>query len=368
VRTRFSPGYAIAERPRGAWMTHRHATIATSAVALAILTAISVLVPVPYVLMSPGPAIDVLAGSGGNEVMRVTGTQTFPTSGRLDLTTVTATDPKERLSVLSMLSGWLDPTVAVLPRSYLYPPTMTASQIEQQNAEEMTGSQNAAIVAGLTLADVPGARRAQVTAVVADSPADGKLKAADFVLTVDGRAVAGPDDLRAAIRAHPPGDTIRLSVRRDDRQLIVPVVSRAASDDATKSQVGIEVGIGFDTPVSVEVRLPIAVGSASAGMMFALSLYDKVTPGELADGRSVAGTGTIDADGKVGPIIGIQQKLYGAKEGGASVFLAPAGNCEDAGRVQIDGLSVYRVSTLNDSVTVLRDLDAGRSPSVPRCG
>ena len=349
-------------------MTHRHATIAVSAVALAVLTAITVLLPVPYVRMSPGPAVDVLGGSGSEAVMRITGHQTYPTSGRLDLTTVSATDPKDKLSVMSMLSGWLDPTVAVLPRSYLYPPTVTVQQIEKQNAEEMTGSQNAAIVAGLALAKVPGTRRAQVTAVVEDSPAEGKLKAADFVLAVDGAAVAGPDDLRAAIRDRPPGTTIRLSVRRDDKDITVPVVSRAASDDASKSQVGIEVGMGFDTPVQVDVRLPIDIGGPSAGMMFALSLYDKVTPGELADGRTVAGTGTIDADGRVGSIIGIQQKLYGAKEGGASVFLAPADNCEEAARVQIDGLSVYRVSTLNDSVTVLRDLGTGRSPSVPRCG
>ena len=349
-------------------MTHRHATIAVSAVALAILTAITVLLPVPYVRMSPGPAVDVLGASGGDSVMRITGHRTYPTSGRLDLTTVSATDPTDHLNVLSMLSGWLDPKVAVLPRSYLYPPTVTLRQIEEQNAEEMTGSQNAAIVAGLALAKVPGTKRAQVKSVVEDSPADGQLKAADFLLAVDGQSVAGPDDLRAAIRERPPGETIRLSVRRDDKQITVPVVSRAASDDATKSQVGIDVGIGFDTPVHVDVRLPIDIGGPSAGMMFALSLYDKVTPGELADGRTVAGTGTIEADGTVGAIIGIQQKLYGAQEGGASVFLAPAANCDEAARVHIDGLSVYRVSTLNDSVTVLRDMDAGRSPSVPRCG
>jgi Lon-like protease len=349
-------------------MTHRYATIAVSAVALVVLTAVTVLLPVPYVQMSPGPAVDVLGGSGSDAVMRITGHRIYPTSGRLDLTTVSATDPKDELSVVSMLFGWLDPKVAVVPRSYLYPPTVTVSQIEEQNAEEMTGSQNNAIVAGLALAKVPGTKRAQVTAVVEDSPADGKLKAADFVLAVDGRSVAGPDELRAAIRARPPEETIRLSVRRDNKEITVPVVSRAASDDATKSQVGIDVGVGFDTPVKVDVRLPIDIGGPSAGMMFALSLYDKVTPGELADGRTVAGTGTIDADGTIGAIVGIQQKIYGAHEGGASVFLAPAENCDEAAQVHIDGLTVYRVATLNDSVTVLADLAAGRTPSVARCG
>jgi Lon-like protease len=349
-------------------VTHRYATVAVSAVALAVLTAITVLLPVPYVRMSPGPAVDILGGSGSDAVMQITGHRTYPTSGRLDLTTVSATAPDDRLSALSMLSGWLDPKVAVLPRTYIYPESIPASQIEEQDAEQMSGSQNAAIVAGLSLAKVPGVKRAQVTAVVDGSPADGELEPADFVLAVDGKAVAGQDDLRAAIRAHPPGDTIRLTIKRDGRTIRIPVVTRAAADDATKSQVGIDVGLGFDTDVEVEVRLPIDIGGPSAGMMFALSLYDKVTPGELAGGRTVAGTGTIEADGTVGAIIGIQQKMYGAREGGASVFLAPAGNCDEAAGVHVDGLSVYRVATLNDSVTVLRDLDAGRSPSVPRCG
>jgi PDZ domain-containing protein len=349
-------------------MTHRQPTIVASVVALAILTAIAVLVPVPYVRMSPGPAVDVLGGSGSAAVMRITGHRTYPTSGRLDLTTVSATAPKDHITLISMLAGWLDPTVAVLPRSYLYPPTVTAREIEQQNAEEMTGSQNAAIVAGLALAKVPGTKRAQVTAVLAGSPADGQLKAADFLLAVDGRPVTGPDDLRTAIRSHPPGDRIRFTVLRGGARMTVPVVTKAATDDATKSQVGIDVGIGFDTPVHVEVRLPIAIGGPSAGMMFALSLYDEVTPGELAGGRTIAGTGTIDADGAVGAISGIQQKIYGARAGGASVFLSPAANCDEAAAAHIDNITIYRVSTLNDSVTVLRDLDAGTPPTVARCG
>jgi Lon-like protease len=349
-------------------MMHRHATIAVSAVALAILTAIALLVPVPYVRMSPGPAVDVLGGSGSAAVMRITGHATYPTSGRLELTTVSETNPKDHVSLISMLSGWLDPTVAVLPRTYLYPPSVTVRQIQEQNAEQMTGSQDTAIVAGLALAKVPGTKRAQVTAVLAGSPADGQLKAADFLLAVDGRPVTGPDDLRTAIRSHPPGDRIRFTVLRGGARMTVPVVSKAATDDATKSQVGIDVGIGFDTPVHVEVRLPIAIGGPSAGMMFALSLYDKLTPGELAGGRTIAGTGTIDADGMVGAISGIQQKIYGARAGGASIFLAPAGNCDEVAAAHIENVTVYRVSTLNDSVTVLRDLDAGRPPSVARCG
>jgi Lon-like protease len=349
-------------------MSHRRETIVVSAVLLAVLTALAVLLPVPYVRMSPGPAVDILGGSGTDAVMQITGHETFPTSGRLELTTVSATSPDDHLTLTAMLAGWLDPKVAVVPRSYLYPPTVTSQQIEQQNAEEMTGSQNAAIVAGLTQAKVPGTKRAQVTAVVAGSPAEGNFKAADFVLSVNGKAVAGPDELRKAIRDQPPGTAIVFQVRRDGKPTTVTVTSKAAPDDPAKSQVGIEVGLGFDSAVHVDVRLPQQIGGPSAGMMFALSLYDKLTPGSLTGGRTVAGTGTIEENGAVGPIGGIEQKLYGARDSGATVFLAPAADCDAAAGVHIDGLQVFRVATLNDSVTVLSDLDAGRTPSVARCG
>ena len=108
-----------------------------------------------------------------------------------------------------------------------------------------------------------------------------------------------------------------------------------------------------------------------AGEVFSTSLLTRIALfaiGAVLTFAVLAGTGTIEADGTVGGILGIQQKLYGARDGGASVFLAPASDCDEAKGVHIDGLSVYRVATLNDSVTVLRDLDAGRPPSVPRCG
>lgn len=348
-------------------MRYRRATVVAGAAALAILVGLVFVLPVPYVRMSPGPTIDVLGGES-DPVLTVVGHRTYPTTGTLNLTTVLTSAPQTRLSLVAMARAWLDPTVAVVPRSYMYPPTVTAEQVEQQYAEQMTGSQQSAVVAGLRAAGIDGTERPQITAIVEGSPADGTIKAGDLVRAVDGTDVRDQQTLREAIRAVAPGDPIRLTLVRDGAVTKVTVVGKAASDDRTKSQIGVSVGIGYDSDVRVTVNLPEQVGGPSAGMMFALSLYDKLTPGALAGGRAVAGTGTIDNDGNVGPIGGIQQKIFGARDAGASVFLAPAGDCSQAAGVHVDGLTVYKVSTLNDSITVLSQLDAGEPVTVPTCG
>jgi PDZ domain-containing protein len=98
-------------------------------------------------------------------------------------------------------------------------------------------------------------------------------------------------------------------------------------------------------------------------------VYDVITPGELTGGRYVAGTGTMDPAGEVGPIGGIQQKIAGAYANGARLFLVPADNCDEAGQSPLAGkVDLVKVSTLDDAVKALKDFDAGDSSSLPRCG
>jgi PDZ domain-containing protein len=94
--------------------------------------------------------------------------------------------------------------------------------------------------------------------------------------------------------------------------------------------------------------------------MFALGIIDKLTPGALTDGKIVAGTGTIDAKGNIGEIGGIQQKLVGAKDAGAVLFLAPQGNCDDVIGHIPDGLTVASVATLEDAMTAINDFNDGK--------
>jgi Lon-like protease len=336
----------------------RQLDVIVAALLLVVLVLLAWLLPVPFAQERPGPAVDVLGSTSGTAIITVTGHQTYPTTGQLDLTTVLVTAPGERLPLLAMLAGWISPRSAIVPVTYVYPRTLSIAQVQQQNSEEMDASQTMATAAGLRQAGIKVTDSVQILAIGEDAPAGGKLKAGDYVTSVDGTAISTPEELRTRIRAHKPGDRLTFDYVRGTTKGTVDIVAGPAQDDANVAAIG----------VVASVRLPQQIGGPSAGMMFALSLYDKLTPGSLTGGRTVAGTGTIDASGKVGPIGGIQQKVNGAREAGATVFLAPASDCSSAGSAGVNGITVYRVGTLADSVTVLTELDANKPVTIPVCG
>lgn len=346
----------------------RQLNLIVAALLLVVLVLLAWLLPVPFAQERPGPAVDVLGSSSGTDVITVTGHQTYPTTGRLDLTTVSVTAPGERLPLLAMLAGWISPRTAIVPVTYVYPPSLSVAQVQQQNAEEMDSSQTAATAAGLRQAGITVTDRVQILSIAQDAPAEGKLRAGDFVTSVDGTAISTPEALRTRIRSHAPGEKLTLTFVRGATAGTVDITAGPASDDAKVAAIGVTPGVGYLSDVAASVHLPQEIGGPSAGMMFALGLYDKLTPGALTGGRTVAGTGTIDANGMVGPIGGIQQKVNGAREAGATVFLAPATDCASAGSAGVDGITVYRVNTLADSVTVLSELNANKPVTIPICG
>jgi PDZ domain-containing protein len=161
-----------------------------------------------------------------------------------------------------------------------------------------------------------------------------------------------------------PGDTVALTVTRDGKQqkLDVPTIQGQAG----RTALGVILGLDQDFPATVKIDAG-AIGGPSAGLMFSRGIYDKLTPGPLAGGKQVAGTGTIDDEGTVGPIGGIRQKLAGARADGAQFFLAPADNCDEVVGHVPDGLEVFKVGTFDDARTAVEALAKGQTGSLPRC-
>ncbi|MFG2477101.1 S16 family serine protease [Streptomyces fagopyri] len=121
----------------------------------------------------------------------------------------------------------------------------------------------------------------------------------------------------------------------------------------------------------VKVTLKLAdVGGPSAGLLFTLGIIDKLdgdgSGGDLTGGRTVAGTGTIDADGKVGAVGGVALKTQAARRDGATVFLVPRAECSDAKAELPKGLRLVAVTTLKGAVDALVSLEKGKG-SVPGC-
>ncbi|MDX6310296.1 MAG: Lon-like protease [Nocardioidaceae bacterium] len=349
-------------------MRRRSTALAVAAICLAALFAVAFFAPVPYVIMSPGITENTLGTFGGKPVITVNGHQTYPTTGHLNLTTVSVTSADYDVRLPQVLDAWLSSTQIVLPRDVIYPPNQTVQQVEHTNTQEMTDSQSAAVVAGLGEAGI-AATDVKVQKVEPDTPAAGVLHVGDVIGSVDAKPTKTLAELYAAIRAVPPRSPVTLRLLRSGTARTVTITTRPNPKDPSQSQVGFIPELGYDPPFKVDISLGQDIGGPSAGLMFSLAIYDKITPGSLTGGRFIAGTGTIDATGQVGEIGGIQQKIAGAYDDGARYFLVPAGNCTEAASSSLAGkVELIKVSTLDQAVQALKALDAGNASAFTRCG
>jgi PDZ domain-containing protein len=204
-----------------------------------------------------------------------------------------------------------------------------------------------------------------VAALTDGTPAFGKLQIADRILKVDGTVVTGPKQVVDLVRKHKPGENVVFLVNRKGKRVTETLTTAANPDDATIPFVGITPDVSYEFPFQVKIELD-DVGGPSAGMMFALGIIEVLTPEEITGGKNIAGTGTIDDDGTVGKIGGIQMKILGAKKSGATVFLVPADNCREAMANPPKGIQLVKVSTLADAVNALTALRTGTG-AVPHC-
>jgi PDZ domain-containing protein len=343
-------------------MSRRSLTLAIAGLATVAAVLVAVLVPVPYVILTPGPTLDTLGTRAGEPVISITGRQTYPTTGHLNMVTISYEGgPGADLNVFEALRAWLDSSEAVVPESELFPPGQTAQQTQAQDTEQMASSQQLATAAALTELHIAYRTNVEVLATVAGYPASQVLKAGDVIEAVDGKPVTGQTSLSSTITGRPAGTTFQLQVLRQGKTMTIPVVSKPSGGTPV---IGVQVQTQYKFPFAVNITVG-DIGGPSAGMMFALGIIDKLTTDNLTGGKFIAGTGEITASGQVEPIGGIQQKMVGARAAGATVFLAPAGNCSDVAGAIPAGLKVVKVSTLTQAVSDLEAIKAGQP--VPSC-
>ena len=333
---------------------------------LLILLGAAMFIPVPYVMTSPGPVFNTIGEVNKIELISISGTETYPTEGELDMTTVSEYGgPQEGLDMFQAIWGWIDPDRRVVPRESVYPEGETEEENTARNVEAFSTSQSYAIAAAMDYLDQPIKEQVIVTSVGLDTPAQDKLRAGDEILTVDGVQMTTPEQVVEAVRSKPIGTDLNFSVMRGGTKLEVVVTSGTRPDDPETEQNEATIpyiGIGIDINYSAEFEIKFGVtgvGGPSAGTLFAIGIIDKLTPGALTQGKIIAGTGTIDPDGNVGEIGGIQQKLIGARDAGAVLFLAPAGNCDEVIGHIPDGLTVAAIETLEDAMDEIEAFNAG---------
>lgn len=354
----------------GRWgVTPRLITMTGAAVVTFALLLTMMTVDVPYGVRAPGPIVDTLESSGDVELITVEGTETYPTSGHLFLTTVTtAGGPGYEVDAGGVIRGWISPDIMVAPVESFFDTSQTQDQISDASQQQMLSSQQNATVAALTALghDVPA--RLTIVGVQAGSGSDGAVEDGDVItgIEVGGErtVVATYADLDDALERTDPGTTVQLEVERAGEVTPLPIVT--GDDGAGGSVLGVFLAGEFDYPVDVHIEIE-NIGGPSAGTMFALGIIDKLTPGEMTGGNSIAGTGTISLGGDVGAIGGIRQKLAAARAGGAEYFLAPLANCAEVVGHVPNGLQVVGVSTLEEARAAVEAIAAGGGADLPSC-
>jgi Lon-like protease len=344
-------------------VSRRVRTLLPGAVILAILVVLAATLPVPYVVLSPGPTVNTLGvyavANGSRDVIVISGRSTRTTSGHLNLTTVQST--VGRITAVQALVGWLRTDEIVVPRETIYPPGVSQQQVDQQDSADFTDSQDSAEAAAFCELKYP--HGFGVVATSDQIKPKGALQVGDELLALAGTPVTDTNSLLAAEKAHKAGDRIAVSIKRLGEPRTVTVTLNPPVSSAGNPTIGIEAGQTCFATFRVDLGLNDTIGGPSAGMMFALGIMEKIGPRDLTGGRFIAGTGTIDTNGTVGPIGGIQLKMIAARRAGATVFLAPATNCPDVRGNVPGGLEVVKVSTLHEAVGALQAIAAGQHPA-----
>lgn len=347
-------------QPEVAPITRRTVTLGVSLLATAVLAAVALVVPTPYAMRSPGPTEDTLE----RNLIQIEGARTYESTGQLRLTTVSVLGgPGYPMMSGQVIQGWLDPQRSVLPVESIFPEATTKEQQQEVSQAEMVSSQESATAAALTELgyDVPAVL--DVAGTEPGSGAEGKLEEGDVIYAFQGEPVGTYADLIDGLAKTTPGDSVTLGVERGQRRMDVDVTT---SGNGERAVLGVFIDPHYDFPVDVSIEIE-NIGGPSAGTMFALGIIDKLTQEDEANGKIIAGTGTMSPEGAVGPIGGIEQKLYGAVRDDAKWFLAPAGNCDQVVGNVPDGLNVVKVATLAEARDAVEQIGRGEGGDLPTC-
>ncbi len=344
-------------------MTERTLAGLVAVVLLGALVAFAVFRPLPYVSYEPGTTTDLLGKSGGKEIIQVTGHKAYRDNGELRMTTVLVSTPGARLDLFTLMSDWLNPVDDIYPYAAVYAPDQSNEQHRQEGQAEMVDSQQAATAVaqeelGLDVVHV------MVRGVTKDLPAAGHLRKGDELVRIADTEIHSRADVQAAITGAARDQALPFVVRRGGEEVTTSIAPTVVDGNQI---VGIQIGVDFDHPFDVKVRIDPEIGGPSAGLMFSVSIYDTLTPGSLTGGQAIAGTGTMDESGFVGPIGGIRQKIVGARDDGAHLFLVPPDNCDDALHAENGDMRLVKAVTMHAAVKAVEAWVKNPDAKLPAC-
>ena len=328
-----------------------HVTTISTLVTYALVI-IGAIIPVPYMVEMPGPVFNTLGKHEGTEVVTISGAKTYPTSGTLDMLTVAvAGGPGRKVYPSQAFWSVVKKQDTVVPSEAYYPLTTTRDQVTQENNAQMATSQDFAVAAALNHLGKKYETRLGIGSVAAGAAVEGVVEPGDIITKLNGEKINGSaEDIARVQDTVAKGDPVELDIERDGKKLQETITPKGTADGP---KLGVVLAPTYDFPIDVKFNLE-DVGGPSAGLVFALTIIDKLEPGDMTGGKRIAGTGQIAEDGTVSPIGGARQKVVAANEAGVEYFLSPAGNCAEAAQAAkgLD-MKVVRVDTLDTAVNAI---------------
>lgn len=321
-----------------------------------VIVYVFVFMNTPYIMYQPGSASEVapmIKVENGDPAER----------GTFMMTTVSASYANVALLIANMFNS-----NAEIARKE----TRLGNKSEEEYAAEqvyyMNSSQSAAVQAAYHAAGIPYKDVTDylyVFSVPAESN-KGQFQPGDKIEKVDGQAVTDPADLSKLLSSKKIGDQVKVELKRGDKGINEVVTLVEVKDkDQSAGRPGLGVVIGAVQKVEPQEAgkavsfVNTDVGGPSAGLMFTMEIYNRLTPGDLTKGHRVAGTGTIDPDGTVGPIGGVKHKIVAANRAGAEIFFVPVKNYDEA-KAKADAIGtsmkLVPVSSLREALDYMEKL------------
>ena len=311
----------------------------------------------PYYVSKPGMAKElgpIINVEGGDK-----------DEGNFMLTTVRM----GRANIYSYLEAKIRKYEELYPLDMILNKTETEEEYNARQLHLMAGSKLNAIEVAYRKAGLPVKYKYKgiyVVQVIPDMPADGKLSTGDRIFKVDGKQLPSSEKFIEYIGKKQAGDKVTLTYSRNKSTKTVTLKIQPFKEDPKK--VGIGISLVDDKDIIVDPKVKVKtdeIGGPSAGFMFSLEIYNQLAEGDLTKGYQIAGTGTIDVDGTVGPIGGIEQKIVAADKAGAEIFFAPNekgiknSNYRDAVKTARDiktNMKIVPIDTFDEAVDYLEKL------------
>ena len=301
-----------------------------------------------YYFMAPGPPYQW--------DIAIEGAESYDYEGNLYQLTVR----RDEANYFTYVWAKVDNSVDLYSREVILPKGVTPQELSEISMQNMKTSENVAIAVALNLLDYEIETQGDgvlVVGIMDDSPVAGKLLKEDLIISINNEVIKSTTEFISLLRTYEIGDMVSIGLIRNDKEMSIETKLIEHIDYENEPMVGFLASTPnqrFVFPISVDIDTG-NVGGPSAGLMMALNVYNSLTEYDITKGVKVAGTGTIEIDGSVGPVGGVKQKVIAAKNAGSTLILVPTANFDDVQSYIDEDTSIVSVDTFNEALNLISE-------------